>query len=61
LAKTQVPRVMLATASYAARLASDIGLLATTSSHSPEASDVRTTTGLLQFSPTRLNSLMLSL
>jgi len=52
---------MLAMASYAARLASDIGLLATASCHSPLASDVKTTTGLLQFSPTRLSSLMLSL
>jgi len=31
LAKTQVSRVMLATASCTARLASDVGLLATTS------------------------------
>jgi len=31
LARTQVSKVMLATASYAARLASDIGLLATAS------------------------------
>jgi len=61
LAKTQGSRIKLATASYAARLASDIGLLTTASSHSPQVSDVRTTTGLLQFSPTHLNSLMLSL
>jgi len=52
---------MLATASYAARLASDRGLLATTSIHSPQASDVRTITGSLQFSPKRVKSLMLSL
>jgi len=52
---------MLATASSAARLASDKVVLATASSHSPQASDLRTTTGSLQFSPTHLNSLMLSL
>jgi len=52
---------MLATASYVARLASDRGLLATASSHSPQASDDRTTTGSLLFLPTHLNSLMLSL
>jgi len=59
LAKILSLRVKLATASYTARLASDQGLLATASSHSPQASDLRTITGSLQFTPKHLKSLKL--
>jgi len=61
LAKILSFRVKLATASYAAHLASDKVVLATASGHSPQASDLRTTTGSLQFSPIHLKSLILSL
>jgi len=59
LAKILSLRDKLATASYTARLASDQSLLATASGHSPQVSDLRTTTGSLQFSPKHLKSLKL--
>ena len=54
-------RDKLATTSYTARLASNYGVLATASDHSPQASDLRTHTGSDQNSPKPANSLQSNL